>query len=127
LQLQNALNQLYIGDRSRKLIQDIIKNIHSTQLNHQHIFSIRRLIIDGRLDLSDQTVRALFKEERKLEPVFYNVNMFTDPSNRDEVDEFVHEEFNRKQKKRIYSFVAKQLHNMDRSEERRVGKEYRCR
>lgn len=113
LQLQNALNRLYIGDKSKKLIQDIIKNIHITQLNHQHIFSIRRLIIEGRFDLSDQTVRALFKEERKLEPVFYNVNMFTDPSNRDEVDGFVHDEFNKKQKKRIYSFVAKQLHNMD--------------
>lgn len=113
IQLQNALNQLYIGEQSHKLISDIIQKLHKTQLTHQHIFSIRRLIIEKRLDLSNSSVRELFKNGRKLEPVFYNVNLFTDESNKVQVDEFVHEEFNQKQQKRIYNFVVKQLNSID--------------
>src|SRR5699024_2412757 len=50
IQLQNALNQLYVGEQSQKLIHDIVQKLHKTQLTHQHIFSIRRLIIEKRLD-----------------------------------------------------------------------------
>src|SRR5699024_3606323 len=113
IQLQNALNQLYIGEQSQKLIHEIIQKLHKTQLTHQHIFSIRRLIIEKRLDLSNVSVRELFKNGRKLEPVFYNVNLFTDVSNKVQVDEFVHDEFNKKQQKRIYNFVVKQLNSID--------------
>ena len=113
IQLQNALNQLYIGEQSKKLINDIVQKLHKTQLTHQHIFSIRRLIIEKRLNLSDDSVGELFKTGRKLEPVFYNVNLFTDESNKNEVDKFVHEEFNKKQQKRIYNFVIKQLNSID--------------
>src|SRR5699024_2946119 len=113
IQLQNALNQLYIGEQSQKLIHDIVQKLHKTQLTHQHIFSIRRLIIEKRLNLSDDSVGELFKTGRKLEPVFYNVNLFTDESNKNEVDKFVHEEFNKKQQKRIYNFVIKQLNSID--------------
>lgn len=113
IQLQNALNQLYIGEQSQKLIHDIVQKLHKTQLTHQHIFSIRRLIIEKRLKLSDDSVGELFKNGRKLEPVFYNVNLFTDESNKKEVDKFIHEEFDKKQQKRIYNFVIKQLNSID--------------
>jgi len=113
IQLQNALNQLYIGEQSQKLIHDIVQKLHKTQLTHQHIFSIRRLIIENRLDLSDDSVSGLFKNGRKLEPVFYNVNLFTDESNKNAVDEFVQDEFDKKQQKRIYNFVIKQLNSID--------------
>ena len=113
IQLQNALNQLYIGEQSQKLIKDIVQKLHETQLTHQHIFSIRRLIIEKRLDLSDDSVSALFKNGRKLEPVFYNVNLFTDDDNKKEIDEFVYDKFDKKQRKRIYNFVIKQLNTID--------------
>src|SRR5699024_1559168 len=113
IQLQNVLNQLYIGQQSQKLIQDIVQKLHKTQLTHQHIFSLRRLIIEKRLDLANDSVRDLFKNGSKLEPVFYNVNLFTDASNKEYVDEFVHEQFDKKQQKRIYNFVIKQLNSID--------------
>src|SRR5699024_3911764 len=113
IQLQNALNQLYIGQQSQKLIYDIVEKLHKTQLTPQHIFSLRRLIIEKRLDLANASVRELFKNGRKLEPVFYNVNLFTDASNKEYVDEFVYEEFDKKQQKRIYNFVIKQLNSID--------------
>ena len=113
IQLQNALNQLYIGQQSQKLIYDIVEKLHKTQLTPQHIFSLRRLIIERRLDLANSSVRELFKNGRKLEPVFYNVNLFTDGFSKEHVDEFVHAEFNKKQQKRIYNFVIKQLNSID--------------
>ena len=113
IQLQNALNQLYIGEQSQKLILDIVQKLHKTQLTHQHIFSIRRLIIENRLDLTNDSVSGLFKNGRKLEPVFYNANLFTDASNKEQVDEFVYTKFDKKQQKRIYNIVVKQLNSID--------------
>src|SRR5699024_7414332 len=113
IQLQNALNQMYIGEQSQKLIHDIVQKLHKIQLTHQHIFSIRRLIIENRLDLTNDSVSGLFKSGRKLEPVFYNLNLFTDASNKEQVDEFVHTEFDNKQQKRIYNIVVKQLNSID--------------
>ncbi|WP_176754132.1 glycosyltransferase family 4 protein [Lacicoccus qingdaonensis] len=113
IQLQNVLNQLYVGEQSQKLIRDIVQKLHKTQLTHQHIFSIRRLIIENRLDLSNDSVSELFKKNRKLEPVFYNVNLFTDVSNKIQMDKFVHDTFEKKQQKRIYNFVIKQLNSID--------------
>lgn len=113
IQLQNTLNQLYVGTHSKQLKENVRQAVESTNLNHQHIFTIRRLMIEGKIRLTDAEFKEMFKKERKLEPVFYSVGLFIDSVYKYEIDAFVSAEYKEKQQKRIYNMVIKQLYSID--------------
>ncbi|MFD2830025.1 glycosyltransferase [Corticicoccus populi] len=113
IQLQNTLNQLYINQPSKQIIDNVTKGLEHTLLNHQHIFTIRRLMIEGKIRLTDKAFKKLFSAERKLEPVFYNAGLFTETVFKSEIDQFVYQSYSGKQQKRVYSMVIKQLHSID--------------
>lgn len=112
-QLQNTLNQLYAGKPTTSLKKGVAEAIITTPLNHQHIFTLRRLMAEGKITLTDPVFKEMFMSERKLEPVFYNVNLFTNEHYKETVDAFVDAEYDAKQQKRIYNMVIKQLNQID--------------
>ncbi|MBF0752634.1 glycosyltransferase [Jeotgalicoccus nanhaiensis] len=112
--LQNLLNYYHFGKGTKMLMQNIFKLLPDVTLNAQHIMSLRRLILDGHLNFEDARIKKLFKTDKRLESVFHSATLFLDEGTRTVTDEFVYNNFNTREKRRIYNAVINQLQRVNK-------------
>ncbi|TVT28875.1 glycosyltransferase [Salinicoccus cyprini] len=109
LQLQKILNYYHTETHSKHMMKSILELIPEVNLNHQHLMSLRRMIVEGHLNIRDKGFESLFKKDRRLHTIFHYPKLFLENSVKDEVDSFIHQNLPLRDRKKIYTHVIKQL------------------
>src|SRR5699024_3614602 len=109
LKLQRILNYYHSNNFSKQMLDTVYKLVPQVNLNTQHIMSLRRMIIDRQLDLKDEKFSRLLKRDRRLHIIFHYPQFFINTTLNNEVDDFIHQQFSKREQKRIYNIVIKKL------------------
>ena len=91
------------------IIKSIVKLIPKVNLNQQHIMSIRRLIVDEKIELESEYFIDLFKRDRRLHSIFHYPPLFVTPELNEKIDEYIFNHLSVKTRKKIYKQMTRQL------------------
>ncbi|WP_373446127.1 glycosyltransferase family 4 protein [Salinicoccus bachuensis] len=108
-QLERLFEHYHGGNDSREIIHAIHELLPQVKLTRNHIRSLRKMVLDGTLDLEDERVIRLFKKDRRAYTVFQDSAMFIDPAVNRKVDDFIHSNFPGRTRERIFQPVVNAL------------------
>lgn len=109
IQLQKMLNYYHSGNHSKQMVNSLLQLIPLVHLNNQHLMSLRRMIIEGHLDINDQEFQHLLKKDRRLHSIFHYPKLFADKNVNEKVDKFIFENLNIRDRRRVYNQVVKHM------------------
>ncbi|WP_271402331.1 glycosyltransferase family 4 protein [Salinicoccus roseus] len=109
LQLQRILNYYHLGSHSKQMRKSMLRLIPQVNLNTQHLMSLRRMLLDGQLEMNDQEFQELCRKDRRLHAIFHYAYLFLNSDINKEIDAFVHFNLNLRDRRRIYNQVIRQL------------------
>ncbi len=113
MRIQSLLNQIQQGVDPERLLNELHTLLEESLLNHQHIFTLRRILLENKIDVNADYFLNLLKDNRKMEAVFHYAPLFTEASIKDDIDKVVCDVYSVRSLKRIYHVVTKQLANLD--------------
>src|SRR5699024_10210653 len=109
MKLQRILNYYHSNNFSKQMLETVYELIPQVNLSTQHVMSLRRMIMDRQLELTDEKFTRLLKRDRRLHIIFHYPQLFINNELNDEVDDFIHYQFSKREQKRIYNTVIKKL------------------
>ena len=113
MRIQSILNQIHQGADPDRLLGELLTLLENTLLNHQHIFTFRRILLENKININSRAFKKLLRDNRKMEAVFHYAPIYTEPAIKDDVDKVVSTVYSPRSLKRIYHVVTKQLANLD--------------
>src|SRR5690625_4485455 len=109
MKLQRILNYYHSNNFSKQMLETVYELIPQVNLSTQHIMSLRRMIMDRQLELTDEKFTRLLKRDRRLHLIFHYPQLFINSELHGQVDYFIHHQFTRRGQQTIYNTVVLEL------------------
>ncbi|WP_434121212.1 hypothetical protein [Salinicoccus roseus] len=108
-QLDMLFEYYHIGNRSPVVIRAIHQLLPDAKLTDSHIRSMRKMILYGTLDLYNERLIQMFKEDKKAYTVFQYPPLFLNTKINRAVDNFVYYHFSAKVREKIFRPLVTEL------------------
>ncbi|WP_271399349.1 glycosyltransferase family 4 protein [Salinicoccus roseus] len=112
-QLDSLLEHYHSGSAGGKTLEAIHDLLPQVKLTQNHIRSLRRLILDGVLNLQDDRVIQLFNSDKRAYTVFQDSSMFLERAVSRQVDDFVYSNFSSRIREKIFDQLVNTLVQSD--------------